>query len=162
MEKRWKNKLKYLIINFYTLLLAFIYNIINEMNLLLTKTKEREEIQMKDYFGYKDKVCVVTGVSSGMGEATAKVLLSLGAKVYGIDMNSPKVKNLTSFIKCNLAHKKDIDEAFKIIPDHVDSFFGVAGLSGAKTDYRTTFDCNYTANMYITLNYLKTKRYLLL
>ena len=157
MEKRWKNKLKYLIINFYTLLLAFIYNIINEMNLLLTKTKEREEIQMKDYLGYKDKVCVVTGVSSGMGEATAKVLLSLGAKVYGIDMNSPKVKNLTSFIKCNLAHKKDIDEAFKIIPDHVDSFFGVAGLSGAKTDYRTTFDCNYTANMYITLKYL-TKR----
>ena len=109
---------------------------------------------MKDYFGYKDKVCVVTGVSSGMGEATAKVLLSLGAKVYGLDMNSPKVKNLTSFIKCNLAHKKDIDEAFKIIPDHVDSFFGVAGLSGAKTDYRTTFDCNYTANMYITLKYL--------
>ena len=34
---------------------------------------------------------------------------------------------------------------------------GVAGLSGAKTDYRTTFDCNYTANMYITLNYLKTR-----
>lgn len=93
--------------------MAFIYNIINEMNLLLTKTKEREEIQMKDYFGYKDKVCVVTGVSSGMGEATAKVLLSLGAKVYGIDMNSPKVKNLTSFIKCNLAHKKILMKLLK-------------------------------------------------
>ena len=61
---------------------------------------------MKDYFGYKDKVCVVTGVSSGMGEATAKVLLSLGAKVYGLDMNSPKVKNLTSFFKMQFGTQK--------------------------------------------------------
>ncbi len=112
---------------------------------------------MKDYFGYKDKICVVTGVSSGMGEATAKILMELGAKVYGLDMNSPKLKGFTSFIKCNLSHKKDIDEAFKIIPEKIDSFFGVAGLSGAKTDYRTTFDCNYTANMYITLKYLNKR-----
>ena len=112
---------------------------------------------MKDYFGYKDKVCVVTGASSGMGEATARMLVDLGAKVYAIDMNECRVDWITEFIKCNLAKKEEIDEAFKKIPEHIDVFFGVAGLSGSKTDYRTTFDCNYTANMYITLNYLKNR-----
>lgn len=112
---------------------------------------------MKDYFGYKDKVCVVTGASSGMGEATVKMLVDLGAKVYAIDINECKVDWITEFIKCNLANKEEIDEAFKKIPEHIDAFFGVAGLSGAKTDYRTTFDCNYTSNMYITLNYLKNR-----
>ena len=112
---------------------------------------------MKDYFGYKDKVCVVTGASSGMGEATARMLVDLGAKVYAIDLNDCKVDWITEFIKCNLASKEEIDEAFAKIPEHIDAFFGVAGLSGSKTDYRTTFDCNYTANMYITLNYLKNR-----
>ena len=112
---------------------------------------------MKDYFGYKDNVCVVTGASSGMGEATARMLVDLGAKVYAIDMNECRVDWITEFIKCNLAKKEEIDEAFKKIPEHIDAFFGVAGLSGSKTDYRTTFDCNYTANMYITLNYLKNR-----
>ena len=112
---------------------------------------------MKDYFGYKDKICVVTGASSGMGEATVKMLVDLGAKVYAIDINECKVDWITKFIKCDLSKKEDIDKAFSEIPEHIDSFFGIAGLSGAKTDYRTTFDCNYTANMYITLNYLKNR-----
>ena len=112
---------------------------------------------MKDYFGYKDKICVVTGASSGMGEATVKMLVDLGAKVYAIDINECRVDWITKFIKCDLSKKEDIDKAFLDIPEHIDSFFGVAGLSGSKTDYRTTFDCNYTANMYITLNYLKNR-----
>ena len=132
------------------------YYKINCDKIIKNKTKE-EVLFMKEYFGYKDKICVVTGASSGMGEATAKMLVDLGAKVYAIDMNECKVDWITEFIKCNLANKEEIDEAFKKIPEHIDAFFGVAGLSGAKTDYRTTFDCNYTANMYITLNYLKNR-----
>lgn len=112
---------------------------------------------MKNYFGYEGKVCVVTGASSGMGKATVEMLVDLGANVYALDLNPCTINGIKEFIKCDLANKKEIDEAFKKIPEHIDSFFGVAGLSGAKTDYRTTFDCNYTANMYITLNYLKNK-----
>ena len=112
---------------------------------------------MKDYFGYKDKVCVVTGASSGMGKATVEMLVDLGAKVYAIDLNPCSVEGITKFIECNLAKKEEIDNTFEKLPEHIDSFFGVAGLSGSKTDYRTTFDCNYTANMYITLNYLKER-----
>ena len=112
---------------------------------------------MKNYFSYEGKVCVVTGASSGMGKATVEMLVDLGANVYALDLNPCTINGIKEFIKCDLANKKEIDEAFKKIPEHIDSFFGVAGLSGAKTDYRTTFDCNYTANMYITLNYLKNR-----
>lgn len=112
---------------------------------------------MKDYFGYNGKVCVVTGASSGMGKATVEMLVDLGARVYAIDLNPCEVVGIEKFIKCNLASKEEIDETFKQLPEKIDSFFGIAGLSGAKTDYRTTFDCNYTANMYITLNYLKQR-----
>ena len=112
---------------------------------------------MKNYFGYEGKICVVTGASSGMGKATVEMLVDLGANVYALDLNPCTINGIKEFIKCDLANKKEIDEAFKKIPEHIDSFFGVAGLSGAKTDYRTTFDCNYTANMYVTLNYLKNR-----
>ena len=112
---------------------------------------------MDDMFGYKDKVCVITGVSSGMGLETTKMLVELGAKVYAIDLNECEVEGIEKFIKCNLANKDDIDNAFKEIPDSIYSFFGNAGLSGSKTDYLTTFNCNYTANFYITNEYL-TKR----
>lgn len=112
---------------------------------------------MKDFFGYDGKVCIVTGASSGMGKATTQMLVELGAKVYAIDMNPCQVEGIEKYLKCNLASKEDIDNTFKELPEKIDSFFGVAGLSGSKTDYRTTFDCNYTANMYITLYYLKER-----
>ena len=47
---------------------------------------------MKDYFGYKDKVCVVTGASSGMGKATLEMLVDLGASCYAVDFNTCDVK----------------------------------------------------------------------
>lgn len=45
----------------------------------------------------------------------------------------------------------------KQLPEHIDSFFGVAGLSGAKTNYYKTFTVNYIANKYITEEYLKNR-----
>ena len=112
---------------------------------------------MKDYFNYTRKKCVVTGESSGMGKATVEMLVDLGANVYALDLNECTVPGIKEFHKCNLSSKKEIDETFAKLPEKIDSFFGVAGLSGSKTDYMTTFNCNYTANMYITLNYLKTR-----
>lgn len=112
---------------------------------------------MKNYFNYEGKNCVVTGASSGMGKATVEMLVDLGASVYALDLNECTVPGIKEFYKCNLANKNEIDEAFAKLPEKIDSFFGVAGLSGSKTDYMTTFNCNYTANMYITLNYLKTR-----
>ena len=112
---------------------------------------------MKNYFNYEGKNCVVTGASSGMGKATVEMLVDLGASVYALDLNECTVPGIKEFYKCNLANKNEIDEVFTKLPEKIDSFFGVAGLSGSKTDYVTTFNCNYKANIYITLNYLKTR-----
>ena len=37
---------------------------------------------MKDYLGFKGKVCVVSGARTGVGKAAAEILVDLGAKVY--------------------------------------------------------------------------------
>ena len=111
---------------------------------------------MKDYLNYKNKICVVTGASSGIGLATTEILLSLDAKVYALDINplSLSNENLT-FIEVDLSSKESIDNAFSKLPNRIDSFFGVAGLSGARTNYYKTFTVNFIANKYITDYYLK-------
>lgn len=108
-------------------------------------------------FGYKNLICVVTGASSGIGKSITEKLVQMGAKVYALDLNVCHVDGIEKFIQCNLADSKAIDRVFESIPDHIDSFFGIAGLSGSKTDYITTFNCNYTANFYITEKYLKKR-----
>ena len=40
---------------------------------------------MSDFVSYKNKRVVITGCFSGMGEATTRLLLSLGAEVHGLD-----------------------------------------------------------------------------
>lgn len=112
---------------------------------------------MKDYFNYKNKVCVVTGAASGIGLATVEMLVDLGAKVYALDRNETKIKGIKKFIQTDLSHKESIDEAFEKMPDNIDAFFGVAGLSGAITNYYTTFTVNFIANKYITEEYLEKR-----
>lgn len=112
---------------------------------------------MKDYFNYSGKICVVTGSASGIGLATVKMLVELGAKVYALDVNETNIEGIEKSIITDLNSKESIDKAFEKIPTKIDSFFGVAGLSGAKTNYYTTFTVNFIANKYITEEYL-TKR----
>lgn len=112
---------------------------------------------MKDYFGYQGKICVVTGASSGMGRAATVILVDLGAKVYALSNTECTVEGIEKFIHVNLADKDSIDAAFAQLPAHIDCFFGVAGVSGLTTDYPTTFNVNFTANMYISEKYLKER-----
>lgn len=112
---------------------------------------------MKDYFGYKNKICVVTGAASGIGKATVELLIELNAEVYALDITKVELQGVKKFIEVDLNNKESIDHAMEQIPSHIDSFFGVAGLSGAKTNYYKTFTVNYIANKYITEEYLKNR-----
>lgn len=112
---------------------------------------------MRDLFGYSGKVCVVTGSASGMGKATCELLVELGAKVYGLDRNELDIDGMEKFITTDLSNKQSIDDAFAQLPKKIDCFFGVAGLSGAKTSYWTTFTVNFIANKYITEQYLEKR-----
>jgi len=55
-----------------------------------------------DGLGYRDKTVVVTGGASGMGEATARILGELGARVHIVDIQQPKVA-CESFHQCDLS-----------------------------------------------------------
>ncbi len=112
---------------------------------------------MKDYFGYKDKNVVVTGAASGMGKATALMLVELGANVYALDWAEVKAEGISHYIHTDLSNKDSIDEAFKEIPDKIDSYFGIAGISGANNTFMTTVTIDFIANKYITENYLMNR-----
>lgn len=109
---------------------------------------------MKDYFGYAGKNVVVTGAASGMGKATAEMLVDLGANVYALDYNEVKVDGIHSFVQVDLSDKDSIDRAFKEIPDHIDSFFGIAGISGLNADFLKTVKVDLISNKYICEEYL--------
>jgi len=82
-----------------------------------------------DGLGYKDKTVVVTGGASGMGEATARILGELGAKVHIVDIQQPKVPH-ESFQQCDLsdfAQVRATAAALKSVAP-IDFVFPCAGL----------------------------------
>jgi NAD(P)-dependent dehydrogenase (short-subunit alcohol dehydrogenase family) len=111
---------------------------------------------MKDYFGYSGKKCIVTGAASGMGKATCEMLLEMGAEVYALDILDIDLPVKQSLL-VNIGNKASIDNAFKELPDKFDKFFGIAGVSGVKTDFQTTVTINFIGNKYITEQYLSSR-----
>ena len=110
---------------------------------------------MDDIFGYKNKVCVVTGGTSAFAKTIIQSLVNFGAKVYVLDLYECKIPGIAGYISCDFSDINDIDTAFNSVPRNIDSFFGLYELTGMKSDYRTTFNSNFTANKYMMSKYLR-------
>ena len=82
---------------------------------------------MSDILGYKGKRVIVSGCLSGMGEATAKLLLELGAEVHGLDFRDSSLP-LASFTNVDLRDPASIEAAVAGIGGKVDALFNCAGL----------------------------------
>lgn len=82
---------------------------------------------MGEFASYQNKRVVVSGCFSGMGEATARLLLKLGAEVHGLDYK-PTTLKLASFTQVDLRDPAAIDAAVKNIGGKVDALFNCAGL----------------------------------
>jgi len=82
---------------------------------------------MSDILGYNGKRVVVTGCYSGMGRATASMLLDLGAEVHGLDFK-PCDLPLASFTEVDLRDPGSIDSAAASIDGQIDALFNCAGL----------------------------------
>ena len=83
---------------------------------------------MSDFVSsYQNKRVVVSGCYSGMGEATARLLLRLGAEVHGLDFKPCELK-LKSFNPVDLRDPASIDAAVDKIGGKVDALFNCAGL----------------------------------
>lgn len=73
------------------------------------------------------KTLLITGVSSGMGEETARVVKAQGAKVIGVDLNPPRIQ-VDQFIRADLSSKAAIDELAARLPDGINGLANIAGL----------------------------------
>jgi NAD(P)-dependent dehydrogenase (short-subunit alcohol dehydrogenase family) len=82
---------------------------------------------MSDILGYKGKRVIVTGCFSGMGHATAELLLDLGAEVHGLDYKEATLP-LASFTNVDLRDPGSIERGVAAIGGKVDALFNCAGL----------------------------------
>ena len=87
-----------------------------------------------DVLGYEGKRVIVTGAASGMGAATASILVDLGAEVHAIDIKKPDASGLASFTECDLREPAQIDSAVDRIGSVVNMLFNCAGLPNTFPD----------------------------
>ncbi len=84
---------------------------------------------MDDVLGYEGKSVVVTGAASGMGEATAQILVDLGAVVTALDIKPTTVAVAQSH-QIDLRDAASIEGVAAAIDGPVDALFSCAGLPG--------------------------------
>ncbi|MEF9386956.1 coniferyl-alcohol dehydrogenase [Ralstonia solanacearum species complex bacterium KE056] len=76
-----------------------------------------------------NKTIVVTGVSSGIGAETARLLRFHGARVIGVDRNAPGT-TLDGYVQADLSTAQTIDAAVAQLPSRVDALCNIAGVPG--------------------------------
>ncbi len=84
---------------------------------------------MKDYFGFKGKTVVITGASSGMGEAAAKMLIELGAEVHACGNRKKITYEPAKEYYANLSEKEALDDLITKLPEKIDALFVCQGIS---------------------------------
>lgn len=87
------------------------------------------KVQGQDVLGYQGKRVIVSGCFSGMGEATARMLVDLGAEVHGFDFKESAVP-MASFTQIDLRDPATIEAAVNGVGGKVDALFNCAGLPG--------------------------------
>jgi short-subunit dehydrogenase len=60
----------------------------------------------------KGKIAVITGVSKGIGYATANQLLAKGVRVFGLGRNNSIEHTNYTFIECDVRKARSVQEAF--------------------------------------------------
>ncbi|KQU86375.1 3-alpha-hydroxysteroid dehydrogenase [Ensifer sp. Root31] len=73
------------------------------------------------------KKIVVTGVASGIGAETARVIKEQGGTVIGVDLNKPAT-NVDSFYTADLSRRDSIDELVSALPSGLDGLANIAGV----------------------------------
>lgn len=83
---------------------------------------------------WKDKFCIVTGVASGIGAATATALILQGAKVFGLDKvdeseyrSKSQANSKITYKKCDLSSPEEIEESIRNLSgERLSALFNVA------------------------------------
>ncbi len=104
---------------------------------------------MDDVLGYRGKSVLVTGAASGMGRATADVLLSLGANVHGADIQPIEIEGLTAAHHVDLDDVSSIDALVDSVGGPIDALFNCAGIPGTFEAVKVIM-VNYFGTRYLT------------
>ncbi|RYF67091.1 MAG: SDR family oxidoreductase [Comamonadaceae bacterium] len=73
------------------------------------------------------KKLLITGVSSGIGEETARLARAQGAEVIGVDVNPPKFE-VDQFLRADLSERASIDALLAQLPAGLNGLANIAGL----------------------------------
>lgn len=80
-----------------------------------------------DALGYRGRSVVVSGCASGIGAATAALLVALGAEVHGLDRHA--TDGLASFYMIDLGDPDSIAATAMALPGQIDGLFNCAGVA---------------------------------
>ncbi len=85
---------------------------------------------MKNLFSYEGKRCLITGCFSGMGEATARIVQSLGGEVVPVDIKKPTTFPFEKFYEVDLKDPVAIEQMIADVASGgpIDRLFYCAGL----------------------------------
>jgi NAD(P)-dependent dehydrogenase (short-subunit alcohol dehydrogenase family) len=86
-------------------------------------------MRYEELLGYKNKRVLVTGAASGIGDATARLLVELGAEVIALDKN-PVRASVAQAMSTDLGDRAAIDAAVAKLGGPVRAVFCCAGLPG--------------------------------
>lgn len=98
---------------------------------------------------FSGRTVVVTGASSGIGAATARQLRSRGARVVGLDRNTPDVAGV-EYVAVDLADSASIARAVEHLPDVVHGLVNAAGVSSGIGDPLTVVSINFVGTRELT------------
>lgn len=85
---------------------------------------------------FQGLVAVVTGSGSGIGLATAKLMKSAGAKVFGLDLQEGGLAETGTWIRCDVSERASVNSAFEQIAkdtDQLDIVVNNAGIGAVGT-----------------------------
>jgi len=104
---------------------------------------------MRDILGYQGRTVVVSGAATGMGAATAKTLVELGAEVHALDVKAIEAP-VKQAIAVDLRDAASIDAAVGKLPARIDRLFNCAGLPGAPFSNLDTTLVNFVGLRHLT------------
>lgn len=104
---------------------------------------------MVEFSEYQGKRVVVSGCSSGIGGATARALVDLGAEVVGVGLGGAPDLGLASFVSLDLADPTSIEGAVASIGGKVDALFNCAGAT-PMTEPLTLLKVNFLGTRLLT------------